>query len=119
MRARLASLSRPVMTFVICLLIAFAMKMYDKSITEGDNIYEEVVPFEHVDQSTGKKLFDQLCSGCHKLGEGMFIGPDLLELDEVDYSRITTGGGGMPQWGFLGPKNIKELEIYIESLRND
>ena len=37
MRVRLYKLKRPALAFLICVIIATAMKLYDKSINKDDN----------------------------------------------------------------------------------
>lgn len=70
-----------------------------------------------VAEGTGKAIFEQQCSSCHKLAAAKATfgtyGPDLDQLEpsqETVEHQVTNGGGIMPAYGKHGLLSTTEIE---------
>jgi cytochrome c2 len=62
------------------------------------------------------KLFNQKCSGCHTVGKGTLVGPDLAEVNGWNTQELTTSVKRMEK--MVGPLTDEEVKGLVDFLKD-
>ncbi|MDO8670934.1 MAG: c-type cytochrome [Dehalococcoidia bacterium] len=107
MRGTLSGAGRIYAVLALLILILGAFSFLSLSSARAETVDE------------GKAIFEQKCKGCHSIGGGKLVGPDLKGLserrDKASAARfITAPTGQMPNLG-ISQQDAEKIVAYIDS----
>lgn len=107
---------------VLILSVFFALVLLSSGCSKQHEPAEAVKPQSRAQAEQSRKLFENLCAGCHGKDARGGVGPDLTATsfkygkNRADIMKTITNGrsGGMPAFeSYLKPEEIAALADYI------